>query len=90
MKFIFLLIIFFLRFLIVDPHYTGRDDLRLVQEKGWCGWKTTQFWDTQVCTYMYISLINPPPPPPLLPPTSLLSRFPFPAGSLQHVFTTET
>lgn len=26
-------------FLILDPHYTGADDLRLIQANGWCGWK---------------------------------------------------
>ncbi|XP_023930998.1 ufm1-specific protease 2-like isoform X1 [Lingula anatina] len=34
-----------LKFLILDPHYTGGEDLRIIQEKGWCGWKTTDFWD---------------------------------------------
>lgn len=34
-----------LKFLILDPHYTGADDLSVVQNKGWCGWKGTNFWD---------------------------------------------
>lgn len=34
-----------LKFLILDPHYTGVDDLQIVQNKGWCGWKGTNFWD---------------------------------------------
>lgn len=34
-----------LKFLILDPHYTGADDLQVVQNKGWCGWKGTNFWD---------------------------------------------
>lgn len=34
-----------LKFLILDPHYTGSDDLQVVQHKGWCGWKGTNFWD---------------------------------------------
>ena len=42
------------RFLIVDPHYTGRDDLKIVQDKGWCGWKTIQFWDKQVVFFINI------------------------------------
>lgn len=33
------------KFLILDPHYTGADDLSIVQAKGWCGWKGTNFWD---------------------------------------------
>ena len=34
-----------LKFLILDPHYTGEDDLGTVQAKGWCGWKGIDFWD---------------------------------------------
>ncbi|XP_057868812.1 probable Ufm1-specific protease isoform X1 [Cryptomeria japonica] len=26
-------------FLILDPHYTGTDDLKTIQVNGWCGWK---------------------------------------------------
>ncbi len=28
------------RFLILDPHYTGGEDIKTIKEKGWCGWKT--------------------------------------------------
>lgn len=34
-----------LKFLILDPHFTGADDLQVVQNKGWCGWKGAHFWD---------------------------------------------
>lgn len=34
-----------LKFLILDPHYTGADELSVVQAKNWCGWKGTNFWD---------------------------------------------
>ncbi|XP_035207916.1 ufm1-specific protease 2-like isoform X2 [Stegodyphus dumicola] len=34
-----------LKFLILDPHYTGSEDLNVILNKGWCGWKTVQFWD---------------------------------------------
>ncbi|XP_063710149.1 probable Ufm1-specific protease 2 [Culicoides brevitarsis] len=34
-----------IKFLILDPHYTGVDDLSIVQSKGWCGWKPISFWD---------------------------------------------
>lgn len=34
-----------LRFLILDPHYTGGEDLHIIQSKGWCGWKGLDFWD---------------------------------------------
>eukprot|EP00128_Syssomonas_multiformis_P012905 Colp12_sorted_trinity150504_noHs@1063 len=27
------------RFLILDPHYTGAEDLKIIQSKGWCSWK---------------------------------------------------
>jgi len=27
-------------FLILDPHYIGKEDLNVIQGKGWCGWKT--------------------------------------------------
>lgn len=33
-----------LRFLILDPHFTGDDDLNTIQ-KSWCTWKTITFWD---------------------------------------------
>ena len=34
-----------IRFLILDPHYTGAEDMTVIQKKGWCGWKTGTFWD---------------------------------------------
>uniref|UniRef100_A0A182W233 Probable Ufm1-specific protease 2 n=1 Tax=Anopheles minimus TaxID=112268 RepID=A0A182W233_9DIPT len=33
------------KFLILDPHYTGADELGPVLGKGWCGWKGEDFWD---------------------------------------------
>jgi len=33
------------KFLILDPHYTGAEDIKVIQDKGWCGWKTIDFWD---------------------------------------------
>ena len=33
------------KFLILDPHYTGGEDLKIIQDKGWCGWKGPDFWD---------------------------------------------
>jgi len=32
-------------FLILDPHYTGTDDLSTILKKGWVGWKGMDFWD---------------------------------------------
>lgn len=31
-------------FLILDPHYTGGEDLQVIQKEGWCGWKPASFW----------------------------------------------
>eukprot|EP01097_Dermamoeba_algensis_P010934 TRINITY_DN8306_c0_g1_i1.p1 TRINITY_DN8306_c0_g1~~TRINITY_DN8306_c0_g1_i1.p1 ORF type:complete len:176 (+),score=28.32 TRINITY_DN8306_c0_g1_i1:261-788(+) len=28
-----------MRFLILDPHYVGANDPKVVRDKGWCGWK---------------------------------------------------
>ena len=33
------------QFLILDPHYTGKDTLETVVKDGWCGWKKCSFWD---------------------------------------------
>lgn len=32
------------KFLILDPHCTGADHLPTIINKGWCGWKTIDFW----------------------------------------------
>ncbi|XP_059059990.1 probable Ufm1-specific protease 2 [Achroia grisella] len=34
-----------IRYLILDPHYTGAEDLSVVINKGWCGWKKSDFWN---------------------------------------------
>ncbi|KAL1023467.1 hypothetical protein UPYG_G00041190 [Umbra pygmaea] len=34
-----------IRYLILDPHYTGVEDLQIITNKGWCGWKGPDFWD---------------------------------------------
>ena len=31
--------------LILDPHYTGSDDIKTIVGKGWCGWKGPKFWN---------------------------------------------
>ena len=33
------------QFLILDPHYTGKEDIAIITKEGWCGWKGTNFWD---------------------------------------------
>ncbi len=32
------------KFLVLDPHYTGTDNITSVQNKGGIGWKTADFW----------------------------------------------
>eukprot|EP00435_Cladocopium_sp_Y103_P014504 s1453_g3.t1 len=32
-------------YLIVDPHYTGKDDLKPILSKGWVGWKNLDFFE---------------------------------------------
>ncbi|MCL4122963.1 UNVERIFIED_CONTAM: hypothetical protein GTU68_050160 [Idotea baltica] len=34
-----------IKFLILDPHYTGGEDIGQVLKHGWCGWKGPEFWD---------------------------------------------
>ncbi|KAK7097816.1 ufm1-specific protease 2-like isoform X1 [Littorina saxatilis] len=34
-----------IKFLILDPHYTGGEDLAIIQKEGWCGWKGINFWN---------------------------------------------
>ncbi|CAH8644897.1 unnamed protein product [Schistosoma bovis] len=37
------------RYLILDPHYTGPfGNIKLITEKGWCGWKLQSFWKSNV------------------------------------------
>ncbi len=33
-----------IKFLILDPHYTGSDNLKNIQEKGWIGWKESKLF----------------------------------------------
>ena len=35
------------QFLVLDPHYTGSDDLKTILSKGWVGWKDNKFWSTK-------------------------------------------
>ncbi|KAK5978483.1 Ufm1-specific protease [Trichostrongylus colubriformis] len=45
-------------FLVLDPHYTGSEDLKTVLSKGWCGWKPPSFWNPE---YFY-NMVLPQPP----------------------------
>jgi len=33
------------KFLILDPHYTGGEDIKIITNKGWIGWKDIKFWN---------------------------------------------
>ncbi|KAA0190144.1 hypothetical protein HAZT_HAZT008790 [Hyalella azteca] len=36
-----------IEYLILDPHYTGSEDLTVIQKQGWCGWKGPKFWNAK-------------------------------------------
>lgn len=33
-------------FLVLDPHWTGGEDLKTILKKGWVGWKGRKFWSS--------------------------------------------
>ncbi|XGW28693.1 hypothetical protein V3C99_008466 [Haemonchus contortus] len=45
-------------FLVLDPHYTGSEDLKVVLSKGWCGWKPPTFWNPE----FFHNIVLPQPP----------------------------
>lgn len=47
------------RYLILDPHYTGGEDLTTVLNKGWCGWKSNDFWNKTAHYNMCLPLTLP-------------------------------
>lgn len=32
------------KYLILDPHYTGEDDIQVIIQKNWCGWKDSNIF----------------------------------------------
>jgi hypothetical protein len=46
------------RYLILDPHYVGSDNLSTVLSKGWCGWKGPEVFRTD-CFYNLCMPIRP-------------------------------
>ena len=32
------------QFLILDPHYTGGEDIETILKSGWCGWKNADLF----------------------------------------------
>lgn len=45
-------------FLLLDPHYTGDENVFTVVSKGWCGWKAPNFWKQE---HFYNILLPQPP-----------------------------
>lgn len=48
-----------LRYLILDPHYTGKEDLTTIVSKGWCSWKTNDFWNKTAHYNLCLPLTKP-------------------------------
>ncbi|ETN84607.1 peptidase family C78, partial [Necator americanus] len=46
-------------FLVLDPHYTGSEDLKTILSKGWCAWKSPSFWRTEHFYNMVLPQIPP-------------------------------
>ncbi|PIC33689.1 hypothetical protein B9Z55_013577 [Caenorhabditis nigoni] len=46
------------KFLILDPHYTGSEDIKTITSKGWCAWKPASFWSTD---HFYNMVLAQPP-----------------------------
>ncbi|EFO90451.1 hypothetical protein CRE_30321 [Caenorhabditis remanei] len=46
------------KFLILDPHYTGTEDIKTITSKGWCAWKPASFWSTD---HFYNMVLAQPP-----------------------------
>ncbi len=47
-----------IKFLILDPHYGGAEDLKIIKERGWCGWKTADLFKKDA----FYNLCLPKPP----------------------------
>ncbi|KAM3726275.1 Ufm1-specific protease [Dirofilaria immitis] len=45
-------------FLVLDPHYSGDENLHTIITRGWCGWKMPNFWKQE---YFYNLLLPIPP-----------------------------
>jgi hypothetical protein len=45
--------------LVLDQHYTGKDDLKTIQEKGWCAWKGPKFWNQTAFYNMWLPQRHP-------------------------------
>ncbi|XP_022909674.1 ufm1-specific protease 2 [Onthophagus taurus] len=45
------------KFLILDPHYVGGEDLDKIINKGYCGWKGVEFWDKKAFYNMCMPIV---------------------------------
>jgi len=45
-------------FLILDPHFTGKDDVEVILKKGWVGWKDMSFWDKKAFYNMCVPIVS--------------------------------
>ena len=45
-------------FLILDPHFTGKDDAVVILKKGWVGWKDMSFWDKKAFYNMCVPIVS--------------------------------
>ncbi|KAI1726388.1 peptidase family c78 domain-containing protein [Ditylenchus destructor] len=46
------------RFLVLDPHYTGSENIDTIVKRAWCAWKPITFWDKK-SFYNLMLPINP-------------------------------
>lgn len=46
------------KFLVLDPHYTGSEDIKTITSKGWCAWKPASFWSKD----HFYNMVLPQPP----------------------------
>jgi len=46
------------RFVVLDPHYPGKEDLTTIHKKGWCGWKQDKFWGSNSFYNLCLPLRN--------------------------------
>ena len=46
------------KFLILDPHYAGEDDIKTIINKGWCNWKTIEIFKKENFYNLCLPLAN--------------------------------
>jgi Ufm1-specific protease 2 len=48
------------QYLVLDPHYTGPENIEKVIAEGWCSWKPASFWQKKDF-YNLLLVVNPAP-----------------------------